>query len=161
MFDFYDGGGLDMTCLGLAECDQHGNVNTSMFGGRLNGCGGFINISQNARSVVFAGTFTVGGLETVIEDGKLRIVTEGRSQKFLPQVEQITFSGHYAQMRSQPVIYVTERCVFQLTDEGLELIWAEMLPTNTAMRRTAQAAGFTLSELDGATRAELRLDQDR
>ncbi|GJD30565.1 hypothetical protein PMNALOAF_1812 [Methylobacterium adhaesivum] len=122
MFDFYDGGGLDMTCLGLAECDQHGNVNTSMFGGRLNGCGGFINISQNARCVVFAGTFTVGGLETAIEDGKLRIVTEGRSQKFLPQVEQITFSGSYAQMRSQPVIYVTERCVFQLTDEGLELI---------------------------------------
>ncbi|SFG39291.1 acyl CoA:acetate/3-ketoacid CoA transferase [Methylobacterium gossipiicola] len=122
MFDFYDGGGLDMTCLGLAECDQYGNVNTSMFGGRLNGCGGFINISQNARCVVFAGTFTVGGLETVIEDGKLRIVTEGRSQKFLPQVEQITFSGSYAQMRSQPVIYVTERCVFQLTDEGLELI---------------------------------------
>ncbi|NEU14036.1 acyl CoA:acetate/3-ketoacid CoA transferase [Methylobacterium sp. BTF04] len=122
MFDFYDGGGLDMTCLGLAECDQHGNVNTSMFGGRLNGCGGFINISQNARCVVFAGTFTVGGLETVIEDGKLRIVTEGRSQKFLPQVEQITFSGSYAQMRSQPVIYVTERCVFQLTEGGLELI---------------------------------------
>lgn len=122
MFDFYDGGGLDMTCLGMAECDQHGNVNTSVFGGRLNGCGGFINISQNARSVVFAGTFTVGGLETKIEDGKVRIVQEGRSQKFLPQVEQTTFSGPYAQKRSQPVIYVTERCVFQLTAEGLELI---------------------------------------
>ncbi|KQO69476.1 CoA-transferase [Methylobacterium sp. Leaf469] len=141
MFDFYDGGGLDMTCLGLAECDQHGNVNTSMFGGRLNGCGGFINISQNARCVVFAGTFTVGGLETVIEDGKLRIVTEGRAQKFLPQVEQITFSGSYAQMRSQPVIYVTERCVFQLTDEGLELI--EVAPGIDIERDILPHMGFT------------------
>jgi len=122
MFDFYDGGGLDMTCLGMAECDAHGNVNTSAFGGKLNGCGGFINISQNARSVVFAGTFTVGGLEIAVEDGKVRIVTEGRSRKFLETVEQITFSGAYAQERSQPVIYVTERCVFQLTREGLELV---------------------------------------
>lgn len=122
MFDFYDGGGLDMTCLGLAECDRHGNVNTSKFGGKLNGCGGFINISQNARSVVFAGTFTVGGLEVAIEDGALRILKEGRACKFLSAVEQVTFSGAYALERSQPVIYVTERCVFQLTPEGLELI---------------------------------------
>ncbi len=122
MFDFYDGGGLDMTCLGMAECDEAGNVNTSKFGGRLNGCGGFINISQNARSVVFAGTFTVGGLEIAIEDGKLRIVTEGKSKKFIKQVEENTFSGPFAQERDQPVIYVTERCVFQLTKEGLELV---------------------------------------
>ncbi len=122
MFDFYDGGGLDMTCLGMAECDEAGNVNTSKFGGRLNGCGGFINISQNARSVVFAGTFTVGGLDVAIEDGKVKIVTEGKSKKFIKQVEQNTFSGPFAQERSQPVIYVTERCVFQLTKEGLELI---------------------------------------
>ncbi|MFJ5487611.1 acyl CoA:acetate/3-ketoacid CoA transferase [Hansschlegelia beijingensis] len=122
MFDFYDGGGLDMTCLGMAECDQEGNVNTSSFGGKLNGCGGFINISQNARSVVFAGTFTAGGLEVEIENGELRILKEGRSRKFLKLVEQNTFSGPYAKQRSQPVIYVTERCVFQLTKEGLELI---------------------------------------
>jgi propionate CoA-transferase len=122
MFDFYDGGGLDMTCLGMAECDALGNVNTSMFGGRLNGCGGFINISQNARSVVFAGTFTVGGLEVEVDDGKVRIVQEGKAQKFVTQVEQNTFSGPYAKSRSQPVLYVTERCVFQLTAEGLELI---------------------------------------
>ena len=122
MFGFYHGGGLDLTCLGMAECDQHGNVNTSRFGGRLNGCGGFIDISQNSRAVVFAGTFTAGGLEVDIAYGKLKIVKEGRARKFVKAVEQITFSGDYAANKSQPVIYVTERCVFQLTPGGLELI---------------------------------------
>ncbi|HEX2843088.1 acyl CoA:acetate/3-ketoacid CoA transferase [Hyphomicrobium sp.] len=122
MFDFYHGGGLDLTCLGMAECDSLGNVNTSKFGGKLNGCGGFIDISQNARAVVFAGTFTAGGLEVAVEDGKLKIVKEGRARKFVKQVEQVTFSGTYAAQKGQPVIYVTERCVFQLTDHGLELI---------------------------------------
>ncbi|WP_072391313.1 malonate decarboxylase subunit alpha [Hyphomicrobium sp. CS1GBMeth3] len=122
MFDFYHGGGLDLTCLGMAECDSLGNVNTSKFGGKLNGCGGFIDISQNARAVVFAGTFTAGGLKVAVEDGKLKIVQEGRAKKFVKQVEQVTFSGQYAAEKGQPVIYVTERCVFQLTDHGLELI---------------------------------------
>jgi propionate CoA-transferase len=122
MFDFYHGGGLDLTCLGMAECDEHGNVNTSKFGGRLNGCGGFIDISQNARAVVFAGTFTAGGLEVAIHYGKLKIIKEGRARKFVKNVEQVTFSGKYASEKSQPVIYVTERCVFQLTSHGLELI---------------------------------------
>jgi propionate CoA-transferase len=121
-FDFYDGGGLDMTCLGMAECDLQGNVNTSKFGGRLNGCGGFINISQNARLVVYAGTFTNGGLRVEIADGKVNILQEGRNKKFLNAVEQITFSGKFAQKRKQPVYYVTERCVFKLVDKGLELI---------------------------------------
>ncbi|MCC0010942.1 MAG: acyl CoA:acetate/3-ketoacid CoA transferase [Hyphomicrobiaceae bacterium] len=122
MFDFYDGGGLDMTCLGMAECDEAGNVNASRFAGRLNGCGGFINISQNARAVVFAGTFTAGGLEIAVKDGKLRIVKEGRQHKFVKQVEEATFSGDYAKQKRQPVIYVTERCVFELTPDGLELV---------------------------------------
>lgn len=122
MFDFYDGGGLDLTCLGMAECDEEGNVNTSCFGGKLNGGGGFINISQNSRAVVFAGTFTAGGLQVAIEDGNLKIVNEGRARKFVKKVEQETFSGPYAAQRHQPVIYVTERCVFQLTPDGLELI---------------------------------------
>lgn len=122
MFDFYHGGGLDLTCLGVAEVDEKGNVNTSKFGGRLNGCGGFIDISQNSRAVVFAGTFTAGGLQIAVEDGLLRIVKEGRARKFVRNVEQITFSGPYAASKSQPVIYVTERCVFQLTPGGLELI---------------------------------------
>ncbi len=122
MFDFYHGRGLDLTCLGMAECDEHGNVNTSKFGGRLNGCGGFIDISQNARAVVFAGTFTAGGLQVEMNYGKLKIVKEGKARKFVRNVEQITFSGKYASSKNQPVIYVTERCVFQLTPGGLELI---------------------------------------
>ena len=122
MFDFYHGGGLDLTCLGMAECDAQGNVNTSRFGGRLNGCGGFIDISQNARAVVFVGTFTAGGLDVAIENGNVTIRKEGKVRKFIQNVEQITFSGTFAAERSQPVIYVTERCVFQLTPGGLELI---------------------------------------
>ncbi len=121
-FDFYDGGGLDMACLGMAECDAAGNVNVSRFGGRLTGAGGFINISQNARLVVFVGTFTGSGLKVEVNDGKLQIVQEGRQRKFLKQVEQITFNGQYAYDRGKPVYYVTERCVLRRVRGGLALI---------------------------------------
>lgn len=117
-FDFYDGGGLDLACLGMAEIDAHGNVNVSRFGPKLAGAGGFINISQNARKLVFAGTFSAGGLEIEIAAGNMTVRKEGRAQKFHAAVEHITFSGSLAAGRGQPVLYVTERCVFELTPDG-------------------------------------------
>ena len=121
-FDFYDGGGLDIAVLGLAQADQEGNLNVSKFGPRLAGAGGFINISQNAKRLVFAGTFTAGNLQVAVENARLSIIAEGGAHKFVEQVEHRTFSGSYAARRGQTVLYVTERCVFKLTAEGLELI---------------------------------------
>ncbi|MEO8751272.1 MAG: acyl CoA:acetate/3-ketoacid CoA transferase [Casimicrobiaceae bacterium] len=140
-FDFYDGGGLDMACLGMAQVDGSGNVNVSRFGPRLAGAGGFINISQSARRLLFAGTFTTGGLIVTFDDGELKIVREGKARKFIEQVEQITFNGAYAEETGQPVLYVTERCVFRRSPEGMEL--TEVAPGIDIDRDILAHMGFT------------------
>jgi propionate CoA-transferase len=120
MFDFIDGGGLDMACLGIGEIDRYGNNNVSKLGDRLTGPGGFINITQATPKVVFCGTF-MGKAKIAVGDGKISILNEGTIKKFVKDVQQITFSGKYAKP-NQEILYVTERCVFRLLDGRITLI---------------------------------------
>jgi len=120
-FDFYDGGGLDVAFLGLAQMDGSGNINVSKFGPKIAGCGGFINISQSAKRVIFCGNFTAGGLKVGVDGGKLQILCEGRVKKLVKEVEQITFSGKYAMKTGLQVLYITERAVFELSPGGVVL----------------------------------------
>jgi len=139
-FDFYDGGGLDMSFLGLAQSDARGNVNVSKFNGRPVGCGGFVNITRSTRKLVFCGSFTAGGFEATVGDGRLRIDREGTLRKFVRDVEQVTFNGAYAAETGKQVLYVTERCVFKRTAEGLEL--AEIAPGIDLQRDILDQMGF-------------------
>lgn len=125
-FDFYDGGGLDLTFLGLAQMDVEGNVNVSKFGDRVAGVGGFVNITQTAKEVVFMGSLTAKGLEVRAADGRLAIVREGAVKKVLPRVEHLSFNGPYTAGRGTKVLYVTERAVFDL--RGGHLTLAEIAP---------------------------------
>ena len=85
--------GIDLAFLSAAEVDAEGNVNVSRFADKIIGIGGFVNISQNARKVIFSGTFTAGGLKVSAGGGQLRIVQEGKHRKFVKAVEQICFNG--------------------------------------------------------------------
>lgn len=120
-FDLYDGGVLDMTFVGAMQVDQKGNVNVSKSGGNIIGVGGFVNLTQSAKKCVFCFPFSGGGNKMEVVDGKMHIIQEGKYQKFCEKVDEISASGEYAVESGQEVLYVTERCVFGLTPEGLEL----------------------------------------
>lgn len=139
-FDFYDGGGLDLAFLSFAEVDAQGNVNVSRFGDRIIGVGGFINISQNARCVVFGGTLTAGDLDVGWDEGRTVIRKEGRHRKFVPKLEQICYSASIGRERGQVTLFVTERAVFRIGAQGLELI--EVAPGIDAERDVIANMGF-------------------
>jgi propionate CoA-transferase len=139
-FDFYDGGGLDLAFLSFAEVDAEGNVNVSRFGSRIIGVGGFINISQNARCVIFGGTLTAGDLDVAWENGTTVIRKEGRHRKFVPKLEQVCYSAKIGRERQQRVLFVTERAVFRIGPQGLELI--EIAPGLDAERDVVAHMGF-------------------
>ena len=121
VFDFYLGGGLDISFLGFAEIDSFGNVNVSKFKGVIPGCGGFIDITHKTKKIVFCGTFSSGGAEIEMNNDELNVVKEGKFLKFVDQVEQVTLNGAQALNRGQKVLYITERAVFSLTPNGLSI----------------------------------------
>jgi propionate CoA-transferase len=139
-FDFYDGGGLDLAFLSFAEVDPQGNVNVSRFGDKIIGVGGFINISQNAKCVVFGGTLTAGDVDIDWEGGKTIIRKEGRHRKFVPKLEQICYSAKMGRERGQLALFVTERAVFRIGDDGLDLI--EIAPGLDPERDVIALMGF-------------------
>lgn len=159
-FDFYDGGGLDIAFLSFAQVDAEGNVNVSRYGRAINGPGGFINISQGTGKVVFSGTLTTGGLQVVPDgDGRLVLRHEGRVQKWLPRVEQITFSGRNALERGQQVMYITDRAVFRLTAEGIELV--EIAPGIDLEHDLRDRVGFPIRVSDRLKPMDVRLFRDQ
>jgi propionate CoA-transferase len=141
-FDFYDGGGLTCAFLSFAQVDLHGNVNVTRFGQRYDGAGGFINITQNTRHLVFNGTLTGGDLDIGVADGKLDIRRDGAFVKFVPQVDQISFSGRLARERGQQVSFVTDRAVLELATDGLVL--TEIAPGVRLQEDVLDKIGFPI-----------------
>ncbi|MDO6732594.1 CoA-transferase [Marinovum sp. 2_MG-2023] len=150
VFDCFQGGGLDITFLGCGQIDSAGNVNVSKFNGIVPGCGGFIDIISRTPRIVFCGSFSAGGLDVMVADGDLKILTEGRHSKFVPEVEQITFSAELALQRGQQVLYVTERAVFQLSAQGLELI--EIAPGVDLEQQVRRQIPFPITISDRLTK---------
>lgn len=140
MFDFYHGGGLDISFVGAAQIDSEGNVNVSKFAGRLSGIGGFIDITQSTKKIVFCTLFTAGGLKVEIAEGRVNIVSEGKIKKFVKQVEHVSFSGRRARAEQKEVIIVTERCVFKLEKDGLTL--TEVAPGVDVKRHIIEQMDF-------------------
>ncbi|MCS6765644.1 MAG: malonate decarboxylase subunit alpha [Candidatus Protistobacter heckmanni] len=158
-FDFYDGGGIDLAFLGLAELDAAGNVNVSLFGEGesrlLAGVGGFINITQSARALVFMGTLTAGGLKVEAADGRLRIVQEGRMKKIVPEVGHLTFNGAYAASLGIPVVYITERAVFEMRGDRLTL--TEIAPGVDLQRDVLDQCGAAIAVADNLQEMDARV----
>jgi propionate CoA-transferase len=120
--DFYNGMGIPYTFMGAGEMDAAGNVNATKFGGLCTGCGGFIDITQNANHVIFCSTFTARGLEVNFSNGKVTVVKEGSEKKLVDKVKQISFSGEIARRKGQKVHFVTERAVFEFRPQGPVLV---------------------------------------
>jgi propionate CoA-transferase len=156
-FDYYNGGAVDLCYMGAGEIDGAGNVNVSKLGGRVTGCGGFIDITQPARKVVFCATFSSGGLRVATGDGELRVLAEGKYPKFVRDVAQVTFSAEEALRRRQPVLYVTERAVFQLTADGLRLV--EIAPSVDLQRDVLDRLPFAPLVADPLRRMDAAIFQ--
>ena len=160
-FDFYSGGGLDIAFLGFGEFDAQGNVNVSRLGGLAVGPGGFIDIAQNARKVVFCGTFAAKGVKLATGDGAMKVVRQGEVRKLVAQVEQVTFSGPQSLRRGQEVLYLTERASFRLTPDGVELF--EIAPGIDLQRDVLEQMEFKpriASALATMPAAHFRQDDD-
>ena len=139
-FDFYDGGGLDVAFLSFAELDAKGNVNVHKFNGKIMGTGGFVNICAGSKKVVLCGTLRAGGLKTEVGNGQIKVKNEGKFEKMIPECEEITFSGEQALKQGQKVVYITERAVFELTNEGVML--TEVAPGIDAKKDIIDQMGF-------------------